>query len=236
MVSFFIIQKKGRGFMKKKGFLQALTATALAAILIINAGASPTTEGTAADDIIAENGLTITPQGTMDIAYCAKDGTDEEVVLPTTVTVKTVPSDEEGYSDTIGTFTWNIPSDVFAGRTGDVYDRYTGVSLTTGGAEYVFETNGTASVHNDVTIIDVNGTQYDCGFTYTRDADIQDDHTGMTETFIIHHPTAYDGVVFQFGEATASVIDEADSCAGDHTIMEKPLALEKQFLFTASDR
>ena len=55
-------------------------------------------------DFLAENGLTVTPNGSM-TATVAQYDSDDLIDLPITTSVETVASSEEGYSDTTFTVT-----------------------------------------------------------------------------------------------------------------------------------
>lgn len=112
-----------------------------------------------ASDFLAENGLTVTPNGTM-TATVAKYDSDDLMDLPITTSVETVASSEEGYSDTTLTVTADISSVASTGWSYNVtaFDRYTGTSYE--GKKDSLVNGGTT--HNDVVVIDVDGTQYDC--------------------------------------------------------------------------
>ena len=78
-------------------------------------------------DFLAENGLTITPNGEMTMPLAVTD-TDDVTDVSVTTSVETVASSEEGYTDT--TFTakmTNAASDFSYYAT--AFDRYTGVDF-----------------------------------------------------------------------------------------------------------
>ena len=70
-------------------------------------------------DFLAENGLTVTPNGSMTIPLAVKD-TDDMIDVPITTSVETVASSEEGYSDT--TLKVDIDAKAAAGQYCTQYD------------------------------------------------------------------------------------------------------------------
>lgn len=192
------------------------------------------TEEVVEEDYLAQNGLTITPQGTVDIKYATEANGNEEVVVSTDVSVKIVESDEEGYSDTIAEFIWNFYR-IDTWWSASAYDRYTGCAIS-GGETKVFEANENGSKNQEVYIIDVNGKQYDC--SYTIEQSVAQDQPIMTVRYIVHHPSEYDGVVFEFGgnfgdgdEDEGSDESESEESEDDDMLVPD----ERHLLFTASD-
>lgn len=182
-----------------------------------------------ASDFLTENGLTITPNGTMTMPL-AKTGTEETVDANVTTSVTTTASSEEGYSDT--TFVVEAKTDA----TGFAYyatafDRYTGTDFEGGYTDF-----GTAggSTHSDVAVIDVDGKQYDCGIT----ANQENGNYSIKLTLTVHHPSDYDGVVFQFGKQTASqqTVASGIDYSKAFVVTDYPELLNGQYFFTATDK
>lgn len=181
-----------------------------------------------ASDFLTENGLTITPNGSMTIQV-AKYGSDELTDLAVTTSVETVASSEDGYSDT----TFTVVADKNLDNSGvsyniSAFDRYTGTSYE---SELTTALIGGGSSHNDVCVFDVDGQQYDC----STDAK----QNGNTVTVTVHHPTSYDGVVFLIGKLTAtqnnaySTVDFSKA----FTVMDyKDVFVDGQYFFTATDK
>lgn len=179
-------------------------------------------------DFLTENGLTVTPNGSMTIQV-AKYGSDELTDLAVTTSVETVASSEDGYSDT----TFTVVADKNLDNSGvsyniSAFDRYTGTSYE---SELTTALIGGGSSHNDVCVFDVDGQQYDCS------TDVK--QNGNTVTVTVHHPTAYDGVVFLIGKLTAtqnnaySTVDFSKA----FTVMDyKDVFVDGQYFFTATDK
>jgi hypothetical protein len=179
-------------------------------------------------DFLAENGLTVTPNGSMTIQV-AKYGSDELTDLAVTTSVETVASSEDGYSDT----TFTVVADKNLDNSGvsyniSAFDRYTGTSYE---SELTTALIGGGSSHNDVCVFDVDGQQYDCS------TDVK--QNGNTVTVTVHHPTSYDGVVFLIGKLTAtqnnaySTVDFSKA----FTVMDyKDVFVDGQYFFTATDK
>lgn len=182
-----------------------------------------------ASDFLTENGLTITPNGAMTMPL-AKTGTEDTVDANVTTSVTTTASSEEGYSDT--TFVAEATTDAsdFSYYTTS-FDRYTGTDFEGGYTDF-----GTAdgSTHSDVAVIDIDGKQYDCGLTISQERI----DSGVKVTITIHHPSDYDGVVFQLGKLTASqetVASEIDY-SNAFVVTDYPELLDGQYFFTATDK
>lgn len=180
-------------------------------------------------DFLTENGLTITPNGTMTMAL-AKTGTEETVDANVTTSVTTTVSSEEGYSDT--TFVAEATTDAsdFYYYTTS-FDRYTGTDFEGGYTD--FGTEG-GSTHKDVAVIDVDGKQYDCGLTISQERiDL-----GVKVTITIHHPSEYDGGVFQLGKLTASqqTVASGIDYSKAFVVTDYPELLDGQYFFTATDK
>lgn len=181
-----------------------------------------------ASDFLTENGLTVTPNGSMAIQV-AKYGSDELTDLAVTTSVETVASSEDGYSDT----TFTVVADKNLDNSGvsyniSAFDRYTGTSYE---SELTTALIGGGSSHNDVCVFDVDGQQYDCS------TDVK--QNGNTVTVTVHHPTSYDGVVFLIGKLTAtqnnaySTVDFSKA----FTVMDyKDVFVDGQYFFTATDK
>ena len=180
-------------------------------------------------DFLTENGLTITPNGSMTIPL-AVTGTDDTVDASVTTSVETVASSEEGYSDTTFTAIMSNSSKDFTFYA-TAFDRYTGIDFegkhTDFGASNV-------STHQEVVVIDVDGKQYDCA--YNADQSVSGGTTVFTIT--IHHPSEYDGVVFQLGKGTKSIVDIAGAIDYSQTFKITDYAglLDGQYFFTATDK
>lgn len=186
------------------------------------------TEETVKADFLAENGLTVTPNGSMTIKV-AKYGSDELTDLAVTTSVETVASSEDGYSDT----TFTVVADKNLDNSGvsyniSAFDRYTGTSYE---SELTTALIGGGSSHNDVCVFDVDGQQYDCS------TDVK--QNGNTVTVTVHHPTSYDGVVFLIGKLTATQNNaySAVDFSKAFTVMDyKDIFVDGQYFFTATDK
>lgn len=183
----------------------------------------------AASDFLTENGLTITPNGTMTMPL-AKTGTEDTVDANVTTSVTTTASSEEGYSDT--TFVVEAKTDAEAFQYyATAFDRYTGTDFE--GKLTNFGTEG-GSTHSDVAVIDVDGKQYDCGMSASQ----ENGDASIKLTVTIHHPSDYDGVVFQFGKETASQQTAASEIDYNNAfvVTDYPELLDGQYFFTATDK
>lgn len=182
-----------------------------------------------ASDFLTENGLTVTPNGSMTIPL-AVTGTDDTVDASVTTSVETVASSEEGYSDTTFTATMSNSSKDFTFYA-TAFDRYTGVDFEGKHTDFG-ASNG--STHQEVVVIDVDGKQYDCA--YNADQSVSDGTTVFT--MIIHHPSEYDGVVFQLGKGTKSIVDIAGAIDYSQTFKITDYAgmTDGQYFFTATDK
>lgn len=180
-------------------------------------------------DFLAENGITITPNGSMTIPL-AVTGTDDTTDTSVTTSVTTVDSSEEGYSDTTFTATMSNSTTAFH-YYATAFDRYTGTDFE--GKLVSFGTSN-GSTHQDVAVIDVDGKQYDCALS----ADQSVSNGSSTLTITIHHPSDYDGVVFQLGKGTKTITDIAGTI--DYTqafkITDYAGMLDGQYFFTATDK
>lgn len=191
-----------------------------------------TTEAVKAD-FLTENGIKITPNGSMTIPLAVMD-TDDMVDAPIATAVKTVASSEEGYSDTIFTVDIDVAA---AGKSisfnVSAFDRYTGTSFE---SEPESIGIGNGSTHDEVVVVDVDGKQYDCAFTTDMSMDSNNvQHIVAT----IHHPSNYDGVVFSFGGMTATqqtayfAVDPSKT----FTIADySSVFIDGQYFFTATDK
>ncbi len=180
-------------------------------------------------DFLTENGLTITPNGSMTIPL-AVTGTDDTVDASVTTSVETVASSEEGYSDTTFTAIMSNSSKDFTFYA-TAFDRYTGIDFEGKHTDFG-ASNG--STHQEVVVIDVDGKQYDCA--YNADQSVSGGTTVFTIT--IHHPSEYDGVVFQLGKGTKSIVDIAGAIDYSQTFKITDYAglLDGQYFFTATDK
>ena len=180
-------------------------------------------------DFLTENGLTVTPNGSMTIPL-AVTGTDDTVDASVTTSVETVASSEEGYSDTTFTATMSNSSKDFTFYA-TAFDRYTGVDFEGKHTDFG-ASNG--STHQEAVVIDVDGKQYDCA--YNADQSVSDGTTVFTMT--IHHPSEYDGVVFQLGKGTKSIVDIAETIDYSQTFKITDYAgmTDGQYFFTATDK
>lgn len=185
-------------------------------------------------DYLSEHGITITPYDSVTSMLVAdSDTVDTTHERNVTITVETVPSDEEGYSDTIFKAVWDR-SDYGAFSSGyQAYDRYTGISLTPADGDAAFGDDG-GTVTNTV-VVEYNSNQYDCTETFDWDTSAG---TTCVCTYTVHHPSDYDGVVFQMGKQTATMIAVEDTV--DKSVVRKiadyPELMEDQLYFTASNK
>lgn len=182
-----------------------------------------------ASDFLTENGLTITPNGTMTMPL-AKTGTEETVDANVTTSVTTTASSEEGYSDT--TFVAEAKTDAEAFQYyATAFDRYTGTDFESGYTNF-----GTAggSTHQNVTVIDVDGKQYGCGMSASQ----ENGDASIKLTVTIHHPSDYNGVVFQFGKQTSSqqTVASGIDYSKAFVVTDYPELLDGQYFFTATDK
>ena len=182
-----------------------------------------------ASDFLTENGLTITPNGSMTMTLARMDSEDT-VDANVTTSVTTTASSEEGYSDT--TFVVEAKTDAtdFA-YYATAFDRYTGTDFESGYTDFG-ATNG--STHSDVTVIDVDGKQYDCGMSANQESG----DASIKLTVTIHHPSDYDGVVFQFGKETSSqqTVASGIDYSNAFVVTDYPELLDGQYFFTATDK
>lgn len=187
-----------------------------------------------ASDFLTENGLTITPNGSMTIPLAVMN-TDDMIDVPITTSVETVASSEEGYSDT--TLKVDIDAKAAAGQyytcNVSAFDRYTGTSYESKPTSLGIN-NG--SMHENVVVVDVDGTQYDCALT----ADMNMDSNYVQHvTVTVHHPSDYNGVVFIFGgqTATQNTAYNAIDTSKTFTIADySDVFIDGQYFFTATDK
>lgn len=181
-----------------------------------------------ASDFLTENGLTVTPNGSMTIPV-AKYGSDELTDLAVTTSVETVASSEEGYSDT----TFIVTADKNLDNSGvsyniSAFDRYTGTSYE---SKLTTALLGGGASHDNVCVLDVDGTQYDCSMDAKQN--------GNTVTLTVHHPSNYDGVVFLLGKLTATQTDAYNAVDFNNTFTVADHAdvfIDGQYFFTATDK
>lgn len=180
-------------------------------------------------DFLAENGLTVTPNGDMTLPLAVTD-TDDVTDVSVSTSVATVASSEEGYSDTTFTATMSNSSKDFTFYA-TAFDRYTGVDFEGKHTDFG-ASNG--STHQGVVVVDVDGTQYDCA--YNADQSVSGGTTVFTIT--IHHPSDYDGVVFQLGKGTKSIVSTAETIDYSQTFKITDYAgmTDGQYFFTATDK
>lgn len=185
-------------------------------------------------DFLTENGLTITPNGSMTIPLAVMN-TDDMIDVPITTAVETVASSEDGYSDT--TLKVDIDAKAAAGQyytcNVSAFDRYTGTSYESKPTS-LGTNNG--SMHENVVVVDVDGTQYDCALT--ADMNMDSDYVQHV-TVTVHHPSAYDGVVFVFGGQTATqgTAYNAIDTSKTFTIADySDVFIDGQYFFTATDK
>lgn len=185
-------------------------------------------------DFLAENGLTVTPNGSMTIPLAVMN-TDDMIDVPITTAVETVASSEDGYSDT--TLKVDIDAKAAAGQyytcNVSAFDRYTGTSYESKPTS-LGTNNG--SMHENVVVVDVDGTQYDCALT--ADMNMDSDYVQHV-TITVHHPSDYDGVVFVFGGQTATqgTAYNAIDTSKTFTIADySDVFIDGQYFFTATDK
>ena len=200
---------------------------------IVEDGTVVSDEQVEVTDYLAENGITITPQGTH-VMKMADFGTDNTHDREVEVKVETVPA-EEGYNDTILTAKVDVAK---AGRNFNsvwhAYDRYTGYDLE-GLAEQLVLVDESGSSTNTA-IVEVDGKEYDCIVTF--DADTDSDPNYWYVTITVHHPVEYDGVVFEVGKLTATM--QSVETTVDKSVVRKiadyPELIEDHYFFTASNK
>lgn len=179
-------------------------------------------------DFLTENGLTVTPNGSMTIPV-AKYGSDELTDLAVNTSVATVASSEEGYSDT----TFTVTADKNLDNSGvsyniSAFDRYTGTSYE---SKLTTALLGGGASHDNVCVLDIDGTQYDCSMDAKQN--------GNTVTLTVHHPSNYDGVVFLLGKLTATQTDAYNAVDFNNTFTVADHAdvfIDGQYFFTATDK
>jgi hypothetical protein len=211
-------------------------------------------------DFLAQNGLAVTPQGTVSFSYInSGDEYDleegEPSAIPTSVTVTETASSQAGYTDTIAQFTYQAntkkeetPENNYGGGIGsavstftkwydawnvEVFDRYTGTVLGS------YQSGGYTRDDGLLGYYEKQGSaaQYDCTISVnTGNADWYS--TGvLTTTVTVHHPTSYDGVAFMYGTGGIRVDEEKSAIAGNSfTISDTPYALSNAKIFTASNK
>lgn len=187
-----------------------------------------------ASDFLTENGLTITPNGSMTIPLAVMN-TDDMIDVPITTAVETVASSEDGYSDT--TLKVDIDAKAAAGQyytcNVSAFDRYTGTSYESKPTS-LGTNNG--SMHENVVVVNVDGTQYDCALT--ADMNMDSDYIQHV-TVTVHHPSNYDGVVFVFGGQTATqgTAYNAIDTSKTFTVADySDVFIDGQYFFTATDK
>lgn len=185
-------------------------------------------------DFLTENGLTVTPNGSMTIPLAVMN-TDDMIDVPITTAVETVASSEDGYSDT--TLKVDIDAKAASGQyytcNVSAFDRYTGTSYESKPTS-LGTNNG--SMHENVVVVDVDGTQYDCALT--ADTNMDSDYVQHV-TVTVHHPSNYDGVVFVFGGQTAKqgTAYNAIDTSKTFTIADySDVFIDGQYFFTATDK
>lgn len=180
---------------------------------------------------LEENGIEITPCGEMIMPLAITD-TDDTQDMNVITSVEVVPSEEDGYSDTIFTAVIEPIGDYWKAWSwgSGIFDRYTGYELATKSTS--LGTGG--SSEDEVYIISADDMQYDCTEISNWE---QTDDTHYMLTVTIHHPSEYDGLVFRFGKYTASIraVDETIDYSTPFQITEYPELLDGQFFFTATD-
>lgn len=194
-------------------------------------GETVSDEQVAVGDYLSEHGITITPQASVTSMEIARYNSDTLHERNVTITVETVPSDEEGYSDTIFKAVWDTSTDTNLNTSYEAYDRYTGVSLIPVDGGSSFGDEGGTNVN--AVIVELDGKQYDCTETFVWDTS---DYTAYTCIYTIHHPSEYDGVVFDVSAGTAS--RHAWECT-EHTsckLADHPEWTGNDLYFTASDK
>lgn len=187
-----------------------------------------------ASDFLTENGLTITPNGSMTIPLAVMN-TDDMIDVPITTAVETVASSEDGYSDT--TLKVDIDAKAAAGQyytcNFSAFDRYTGTSYESKPTS-LGTNNG--SMHENVVVVDVDGTQYDCALT--ADTNMDSDYVQHV-TVTVHHPSNYDGVVFAFGKMTKTMLSAYNAVDFNSTFTVADYSdvyIDGQYFFTATDK
>jgi len=188
-----------------------------------------TTTEKAKPDFLAENGIKITPNGSMLVPLAIKD-TDDTTDTAVTTSVTSVASSEKGYSDTTFTATMSNSTMAFS-YYATAFDRYTGTDFE---GKLVDFGTGNGSTHQNVAVIDVDGTQYDCSLS--ADQSVSSSTSKLTIT--IHHPSNYDGVVFQLGKGTKTIIDISGTIDYSQAFKITDYAgmLDGQYFFTATDK
>lgn len=158
-------------------------------------------------------------------------GTEDTQDMNVVTSIEVVPSEENSYSDTIFTTVIDITNKENFMMYCTAFDRYTGYDFECSFKDF---TTKTGTKKDDVCVIDIDGTQYDCSYSSSWE---QTDDTHYTKTITIHHPSEYDGVVFQFGKLTASM-DEFSTTVDYSTpskVTDYLELLDEHFFFTATD-
>ena len=110
--------------------------------------------------------------------------------------------------------------------------------LVLGGAGYIgsHTVYELIAVGENVVVVDVDGTQYDCALT----ADMNMDSNYVQHvTVTVHHPSDYNGVVFVFGgqTATQNTAYNAIDTSKTFTIADySDVFIDGQYFFTATDK
>jgi hypothetical protein len=187
-------------------------------------------------DILAENGIVITPQAEVTSFQAGvkenDEYTDDTVSTPISVTVTTTPSEEEGYADTVAVYEIHIPDGYSVWWSMQPFDRYTGYALDTANSTI----QAGESIHEGVVLVDVDGTQYDVSCEYFS----ENPETGVyIDKVSLHHPIDYDGAVFAFGGNTASHVEHTNAIDWENSVLvtDYPDFLhDYEFFCTATDQ
>ena len=184
-------------------------------------------------DVLAQNGLVITPQGSMIIPAGTTDneGTflDELQDVSADISVETLTV-EDGTVNTVFKATLARPRNTFLLQL-QSFDRYTGYRLCIED-ENIGEEGG---VTEKSYMLEVGDKTYECKYSM----DWVPVGTEYYEaTIVINHPAEYDGVVFYIGKYTPSQKPVSDGIDWTQPVnlMDYPELLEGQYFFTATDK
>jgi hypothetical protein len=195
-------------------------------------------------DILAENGIVITPQAEVTSFQGAVvvngEYTDDTISVPLSVTVTTTPcEEEEGYADTVAVYEIHQPDDYHVAWYLQPFDRYTGCALDTANSSI----QAGESIYGNVTLVEVDGTQYDISGDLSIEGSWSIENPEEIEasinTITLHHPIDYDGAVFAIGGNTASHAEYGHAIDWENSVLvtDYPDFLHGfEFFCTATDQ
>jgi hypothetical protein len=209
-------------------------------------------------DFLAQNGLSVTPQGTVNINHAEADGFELKGI-PTIVSVADVASSQAGYTDTIAQFTYTAVERITKTETtnnnigenereagsgiaddtpwyckwnANVFDKNSGTVLGNYRGSGIIDFWGDKSQYID----EKEGAAAQYGCTIATEAKYDYDTGVGTITITVHHPSSYDGTAIMFGPQSFEGNDEIRAISGNSfTILNTPYSLSLAKIFTATN-